>query len=95
MHEECKHGIETAGHFHGVFETVPPCVIDVQELPLYFIPVWDCMDIGLFSGKIGCLKDGCGITSGKTYPGIFPGIVHICLVDDLGVGVDKKGITGI
>ena len=44
-------------------------------------------------GEIRGLQDHGGVASSKTDPGVFPGILLIRTVDNLGVRVDQKGVS--
>ena len=55
MHEECKHGIETAGHFHGVFELISSGIINMEDLSVNGFPQWRVFNNRSFCRKIRCL----------------------------------------
>lgn len=93
MHEQGEHGIETSCHLHRVLEFVAACIVDVQNLPVNIIAAWGVPYKRILRGEVRGLQDHGGVASGKTDPGILPGVLLIRAVDNLGVRVDQKSIS--
>ena len=93
VHEQGEHGIETSCHLHRVLEFVAACIVDVQNLPVNIIAAWGVPYKRILRGEVRGLQDHGGVASGKTDPGILPGVLLIRAVDNLGVRVDQKSIS--
>ena len=57
------------------------------------IAAWGAPYKRILRGEIRGLQDHGGVASSKTDPGVFPGILLIRTVDNLGVRVDQKGVS--
>ena len=93
VHEQGKHGIKTSRHLHRVLELVAARIVNVQNLPVNIVAAGGVPYKRILGGEVRGLQDHGGVASGKTDPGIFPGILLIRAVDNLGVRVDQKGVS--
>ena len=93
VHEQGEHGVKTSRHLYRVLEFVAARIVDVQNLPVNIVAAGGVTYKRIFRGEIRGLQDHGGVASGKTDPSVFPGILLIRAVDNLGVRVDQKGVS--
>ena len=77
-----------------MLEFIAADLIDAEQIFEEQIFVWHMVDIRMRGREIRCGQDCCSVASVESDPGIFPWIAFVCLIDDLGVGIDQKDITG-